>query len=90
MLNGKPQTKQGYGNIPQVTVSSVFGEARMTVMGKPVAPGAQEDRLMTDAEQKVGEVITRANKFFDGTWKTLRALAEAAPVKIFKDYKTIE
>jgi hypothetical protein len=90
MLNGKPQTKQGYGNIPQVTVSSVFGEARMTVMGKPVVPGAQEDRLITFAEQKVGEVITRANKFFDGTWKTLRALAEAAPVKIFKDYKTIE
>jgi ABC-type transporter Mla subunit MlaD len=90
MLNGKPQTKQGYGNIPQVTVSSVFGEARMTVMGKPVAPGAQEDRLITFAEQKVGEVITRANKFFDGTWKSLRTLAEAAPVKIFKDYKTIE
>jgi hypothetical protein len=62
----------------------------MSVMGKPVAPGAQEDRLITFAEQKVGEVITRANKFFDGTWKTLRALAEAAPVKIFKDYKTIE
>jgi Arc/MetJ-type ribon-helix-helix transcriptional regulator len=90
MLNGKPQTKQGYGNIPQVTVSSVFGEARMAVMGKPVAPGAQEDRLITFAEQKVGEVITRANKFFDGTWKSLRTLAEAAPVKIFKDYKTIE
>jgi uncharacterized protein YdcH (DUF465 family) len=68
MLNGKPQTKQGYGNIPQVTVSSVFAEARMVVMGKPVAPGAQEDQLMTNAEQKVAEVITRANKFFDGAW----------------------
>jgi photosystem II stability/assembly factor-like uncharacterized protein/uncharacterized protein YdcH (DUF465 family) len=90
MLNGKPQTKQGYGNIPQVTVSSVFAEARMVVMGKPVAPGAQEDQLMTNAEQKVAEVITRANKFFDGAWKSFRTLAEGAPVKIFKDYKPIE
>jgi len=90
MLNGKPQTKQGYGNIPQVTVSSVFAEARMVVMGKPVAPGAQEDKLMTNAEQKVAEVITSANKFFDGAWKSFRTLAESAPVKIFKDYKPIE
>jgi len=59
-------------------------------MGKPVAPGAQEDRLITDAEQKVAAVIARANKFFDGAWKSFRTLAEATPVKIFKDYKTIE
>ncbi|NCT93095.1 MAG: hypothetical protein GXC72_01620 [Chitinophagaceae bacterium] len=90
MLNGKPQTKQGYGNIPQVTVNGYLQEARSNIMGKVAAPGAQEDRLMSIAEEKINEVITRANTLFDGKWKAFRSLAETAPVKIFKDYKPIE
>lgn len=89
-LNGKPQEKQGYGNVPQVTVNSIFSEARMYVLGKRVAPGAQEERLMQDAENMISAVIAKANAFFDGKWKEYRSLAENAPVKMFKDYKPIE
>jgi uncharacterized phage infection (PIP) family protein YhgE len=89
-LNGKPQTKQGYGNIPQETVNGLLGEARSLVMGKTAMPGEQENRLMTDAEEAVNSVIKKANTLFDGIWKQYRSLAEAAPVKYFKDYKAIE
>ncbi len=90
MLNGKPQEKQGYGNVPQVTVNSVMGEARSYILSKKIAPGAQEERLMVDAETMVSAVLKKANSFFNGQWKAYRSLAESTPVKVFKDYKDIE
>ncbi|MEN9684960.1 MAG: hypothetical protein RLZZ28_746 [Bacteroidota bacterium] len=89
-LSGKPQEKQGYGTVPQVTVNSVMGEARSYVLGKELVPGAQEERLMADAEAMVSLVLQRANAFFDGSWKQYRSLVEATPVKLFRDYKPIE
>lgn len=89
-LNGKAQDKQGYGNIPQVTVNSLLGDARMYILSKPVAPGAQEERLMADAETAVANVLKNANAFFTNSWKQYRTLVESTPVKLFKDYKTIE
>lgn len=89
-ITGKLQEKQGYGNVPQVTVNSIVGEARSYVLSKNIAPGTQEERLMVDAENIVAEVLTRANTFFEGKWKQYRALAESTPVKLFKDYKPIE
>lgn len=89
-LNGKTQDKQGYGNVPQTTVNSVLGEARSAVLGKASIPGAQEERLMVDAENMVTNVIQKANKFFDGAWKGYRSLAEASTIKMFKDYKPLE
>jgi hypothetical protein len=90
VLNGKPQEKQGYGNVPQVTVNSLMGEARMTVMGKKAIPGPQEQRLIKDAEEAVNKVIERANNFFGEPWKNYRNLVESAPVKIFKDYTPLK
>lgn len=90
MLNGKPQLKQGYGNIPQETINGLLGEARMLLMGKTALPGAQEDRLMSYAEEAVDKVVKKSNELFDGTWKQYKTLAEAAPVKLFKEYKAIE
>ena len=90
LLNGKTQDKQGYGNVPQVTVNSVMSEARFTFLGKQVVPGPQEERLIVDAELMVADVLIRANSFFSGSWKQYRTLAESTPVKLFKDYKPIE
>jgi hypothetical protein len=42
------------------------------------------------AEEAVNGVISKANALFEGSWKQYRALAEAAPLKFFKDYKTLE
>ncbi|GAC1531678.1 MAG: hypothetical protein NVS3B15_11320 [Sediminibacterium sp.] len=90
MMNGRPQEKQGYGNIPQVTVNGVLNEARFTVLGKNTPPGPQEERLIAEAEGKVFELLRKANGFFDGKWKQYRLLAENTPVKLFREYKPIE
>ncbi len=89
-LSGKIQDKQGYGNVPQHTVNGILGEARSSILGKKAIPGAQEDRLMRDAENMVSDVVKRANAFFDGRWKQYRSLTESTPIKMFKDYKPIE
>jgi len=89
-LSGKPQEKQGYGNVPQTTVNSLLGEARMTVMGKNAIPGAQERRLMQDAANAVNSVVQRANTFFEGPWKNYQSLVESVPVKWFKEYKPLQ
>jgi hypothetical protein len=62
----------------------------MYILSKPVVPGAQEERLMADAEVAVANVLKNANAFFNYSWKQYRALVEATPVKLFKEYKTIE
>lgn len=90
ILNGKPQLKQGYGNIPQETVNGKLGEARMLILGKSAIPSAQEERLLGYAEEAVADVIKKANILFDAKWKQYRTLAEAAPLKIFKEFKNIE
>ena len=90
MLNGKPQTKQGYGNVPQITVNGFLNEARFSVVSKPIIPGEQEERLMKTAEDKISEVISKANELFDARWKALRAVADTIELKLFKDYKTLE
>ena len=89
-LNGKTQDKQGYGQVPQVTVSGTLQEARGNILGKNVAPSAQEERLVAEAEQQVNELISKANTFFTTTWIGYQKLVEASPVKLFKEYKNIE
>lgn len=89
-LNGKTQDKQGYGQVPQVTVSGTLQEARGNILGKNVVPSAQEERLVAEAEQQVNELISKANTFFTTTWIGYQKLVEASPVKLFKEYKNIE
>jgi photosystem II stability/assembly factor-like uncharacterized protein len=90
ILNGKIQDKQGYGQVPQVTVSGTLQEARGNILGKNVAPTAQEERLVAEAEQQVTALIAKANTFFTTTWVGYQKLVEASPVKLFKEYKNIE
>lgn len=89
-LNGKPQEKQGYGQVPQVTVNGTLQEARGNILGKNVAPSAQEERLVAEAEQQVNALIAKANTFFTTTWVGYQKLVETSPVKLFKEYKNIE
>ena len=90
MMYGKTQEKQGYGNVPQVTVNSLMSDARMNILGKRSVPGAQEQRLMKDASDAVNRLVERANGFFSGPWKNYRSLVESVPVKMFKDYVPLQ
>ncbi len=90
IMDGKKQEKQGYGQVPQVTVSGTLQEARGNVLRKNSMPAAQEDRLITEAELQVAALITKANAFFETKWKAYQQLVEAYPIKLFKEYKPME
>ena len=89
LISGRPQELQGYGTVPQMTISSAIGAVRQNVVGKDAIPGPQEEKLYKDAADFVNDVLKKGNDFFEGKWKIYRAYAEATPVKLFKDYKPI-
>ena len=89
LISGKPQEKQGYGNLPQVTIGNAIGELRRNVFNKTTVPGDQEEKLFTEVTELVNQALKKGNDFFDGKWKTYRAYMEATPVKLFKDYTPI-
>jgi photosystem II stability/assembly factor-like uncharacterized protein len=84
---GKPQEKQGYGTVPQITPNGKLNEVRGEVLGKSKIPNAQEERMAADAESLVAEAVKKANAFFGGKWKEYQKQVEATPVKLFKDIR---
>ena len=83
-INGKPQEKQGYGTIPQVTVNSNIANARSTALYKNAVPGEQEEKLYKVAEESVQKVAKKAGNFFDTEWKNFRNYVESAKLDLFK------
>ena len=89
-ISGKPQTRQGYGSVPQVTVINQWQQAATAITAKPIIPGRQEEMLVERSEGLLKEAVRRINVFFDTKWRSYRKLAEETPVKLFKDYAPIE
>lgn len=89
-ISGKPQEKQGYGSPFQVTVNGRLREARSEILGKNKIPDAQELRLVEMAEATLQQAVDKTNDFFNTKWSEYKKQAEATPVKVFKEYKSIE
>jgi hypothetical protein len=87
---GKPQEKQGYGAVYQVTANGILNEARQEVLNKTKIPDSQETRMAEEAEGLVSEAVQKANAFFTGKWRAYQQQAESTPVKLFKEYKPVE
>jgi photosystem II stability/assembly factor-like uncharacterized protein len=85
-ISGKPQTRQGFGSVPQITVINQWQQATAAIVAKAVIPGKQEEMLVERSEGLIKEALQRINNFFDGKWKAYRKQVEETPVKIFKDY----
>lgn len=82
--------RQGITRYADITTTTILQNASSDITGKIAAPTAQTERLVTEAENAVKESLKKINEFFDGKWKEYRKLAEATPVKLFKDYKPID
>jgi len=87
---GKPQEKQGYGSPYQLTVNGKLQTARGAVLSKNKTPDAQEINQIEIAETLIAQAIEKTNAFFTTKWVAYQKLAEATPVKIFKEYKAVE
>jgi hypothetical protein len=84
-VSGKRQTRQGYGQVPQVTVLSELMQANRAIGSKPVAPGAQETMLVERAEGLIGEAVQRVDRFMKGPWTDFQKLVRENPVSVFKN-----
>ncbi|WP_216593782.1 hypothetical protein [Flavihumibacter sp. ZG627] len=90
-VNGKSIERQGYGRPQQPpTPMSVYQQANRYISAKALKPGADEERMVTEAEQEIGNAVEKINLFFNNDWKNYRKLAEDNPVKLFKDYSEIK
>ncbi len=87
---GKPQEKQGYGAVYQLTVSDKLQAASGEVLGKSKIPDTQEINQIEIAEILVTQAVDKANTFFTTKWEAYKKLAENTPLKAFKEYKTID
>jgi hypothetical protein len=87
---GKPQEKQGYGTVYQLTVNDKLQTARGEVLGKNKIPDAQELNQITIAETLIAQAVEKANAFFTTKWADYQKLAEGTPMKVFKEYKAVE
>lgn len=88
---GKPKEKQGYygGFAADVTALSQLNITMRYALGKSTIPGAQEDRLLQQADQMTNEAVNEVNEFFNNKWKAYRNLAENTKLNLFKDYTPI-
>lgn len=89
-INGKRFERQGYGQVPQVTVINTLQQANSYINSKTLIPGPQEEMLVKRAEDMIGVSVERINNFYNGAWKQYRNLVENTRLDLFKDYKPIQ
>jgi len=85
-INGKPETRQGYGSVPQITPINQWQQALAVITAKPVIPGKQEEMLVERSEGLIKAAVEKINIFFNGSWKLYRKQMEETSIKIFKEY----
>lgn len=85
-IMGKPQTRQGYGSVPQITVINQYDLANFSITGKASMPGDFEKDLVKRSSMLIDQAIGRINNFFSGKWKDYRRKVETNPIRLFKDY----
>ena len=89
-ISGVPQTRQGTGSVPTITIMSQLQQANQVIASKPITPGAKETEMVGWAEAAIGQAVQRINNFFEGKWKDYRRQVESTPMKLFKDYTPIQ
>jgi hypothetical protein len=82
-ITGKPQTKQGYGQVPTITVMNTYQQASMSIASKPIAPGAQEKQLVENAARLIEDAVKRVNAFKEGIWKGYQEQVSATKMSPF-------
>ncbi|MFI5133043.1 MAG: hypothetical protein ACHQEB_01840, partial [Chitinophagales bacterium] len=89
-ISGKQSDRQGLNRERGETVMSVMQTANQSIGAKAVAPGAQEEKLVQNAELMISLAVQRINTFFDSKWKEYRQQAEGTKISLFKDYTPIQ
>ena len=90
LIAGKTVEKQGLSRPVQVTATTAIQEAQLYILSKSLAPGAQEEALVRNAETLIGLALQRVNHFYNGAWKAYRRQTETTKVSLFNEYNPIQ
>ena len=58
--------------------------------GALAAKAQEEEALLKNAEQLIGDAVRKVNRFFATDWAAYRRQVEATRIGLFKDYQPIE
>ena len=89
-ISGKRSERQGIVRPASVTVMNTIQTAQQYITSKSVAPGAQEEALVKNAEQMINHAVQRTNQFYSTAWTNYRKHVEGTRIGLFKDYQPIE
>jgi hypothetical protein len=90
IVNGKPTDKQGLTRTQsEGAISGDFSVATQNILRKMVAPGQQEELLVSNVEKRMAETVDKINDFYADKWKGYRELVENTKANLFKDYKPL-
>lgn len=89
-ISGASSDRQGISRSLAPTVMTRLQEANQYIGSKLIAPGAQEEALVANAEKLIGDAVQRTNNFFENKWKAYRKQVEETKINLFKEYKPIE
>ncbi|HYH13908.1 MAG TPA: hypothetical protein VD794_01725, partial [Flavisolibacter sp.] len=89
-VSGPRIERQGITRSSAITVMSTIQTAQSYITAKSIAPGAQEEALVKNAEGMINAAVKRVNAFYETAWKPYRQQAEATKVPLFKEYQPIE
>jgi len=82
-ITGKPQTKQGYGQVPTITVMNTYQQASQSISSKPIAPGDQEKAQVEKSSKLIADAVKRVNAFKEGSWKQYKEQVAATKLDPF-------
>lgn len=89
-ISGRVSDRQGLSRPQQVTVLNTIQTAQQYITSKSLAPGAQEEALVKNAEFLIGQTLQRVNAFYNTKWKDYRVQTENTRIGLFKDYPPIQ
>jgi hypothetical protein len=70
-------------------VMTQLQNAMQSINAKMMAPGAQEEKLIQNAEEAIRKTVIEINTLFSSKWVDYRKQVEETKVNLFKEYSPI-
>lgn len=89
-LLGPQSKKQGIVRSPDPTILSYYYGARRYLGSSLQAPGATEERLLKQGQDKLNPWLEKVNKFYSEEWPGFEEQAKATDLSPFKETKSFK
>ena len=86
---GKEDKRQGITSSTEPSINARFGTASFYINSTLDTPGATEERLLKQAEDKLTIAINAINEFYSNEWNGYREEMEKLDLSPFKEYSPL-